>query len=124
MDGTEVRAALAKNIKAFRGRRNWSQADLAEKSGLSIVYLSDIERGNKWPYLDTLVKIAGAFKIEVYELLKPENTPSPTIAKILAEYNEEITAILEKSFEMAKKYTSQSLTAMQNQYGAASSPTP
>ena len=124
MDGTEVRAALAKNIKAFRGCRNWSQADLAEKSGLSIVYLSDIERGNKWPYLDTLVKIAGAFKIEVYELLKPENTPSPTIAKILAEYNEEVTAILEKSFEMAKKYTSQSLTAMQNQHSAKSSTTP
>jgi len=118
MDGTEVRAALAMNIKAFRNRRNWSQADLAEKTGLSIVYLSDIERGNKWPYLDTLVKIAGAFKVEVYELLKPENTPPPTIAKILAEYNEEITAILEKSFEMAKKYTSQSLTAMQNRHGA------
>ncbi|MDR2596294.1 MAG: helix-turn-helix transcriptional regulator [Treponema sp.] len=60
MDKTEVRAALAGNIKAFRGRRNWSQADLAEKSKLSIVYLSDIERGNKWSYLDTLVKIAKA----------------------------------------------------------------
>jgi transcriptional regulator with XRE-family HTH domain len=34
MDKTEVRAALAGNIKAFRGRRNWSQIDLAEKFGL------------------------------------------------------------------------------------------
>jgi len=122
MDGTEVRAVLAKNIKVFRGRRNWSQADLAEKSGLSIVYLSDIERGNKWPYLDTLVKIAGAFKIEVYELLKPENMPPPNTAKIQAKYNEEIIAILDKSFEMAKKYTSQSLTAMQNRQGKLSKP--
>jgi len=118
MDGTEVRAVLARNIKAFRGRKNWSQADLAEKSGLSIVYLSDIERGNKWPYLDTLVKIAGAFKVEIYELLKPENTPPPTVSKILTEYNEEVIAILEKSFEIAKKYTSQSLTAMQEQHSA------
>jgi transcriptional regulator with XRE-family HTH domain len=116
MDGTEVRATLARNIKAFRGRRNWSQADLAEKSGLSIVYLSDIERGNKWPYLDTLVKIAEAFKVEVYELLKPGDTPPPTPAKILAKYNEEVTAIIEKSFETAKKHASQSLTAMKNQY--------
>ena len=120
MDGTEVRAALAKNIKAFRGRRNWSQADLAEKSGLSIVYLSDIERGNKWPYLDTLVKLAKAFKIEVFELLKPENMPPPNTAKIQAKYNEEIIAILDKSFEMAKRYTSQSLTAMQNRNGKTS----
>jgi len=120
MDGTEVRAVLAKNIKAFRGRRNWSQADLAEKSGLSIVYLSDIERGNKWPYLDTLVKIAGTFNVDVYELLKPENTPPPNTAKIQAKHNEEIIAILDKSFEIARKYTSQSLTAMQSQHGKVS----
>jgi transcriptional regulator with XRE-family HTH domain len=115
MDATEVRATLAGNIKAFRGRRNWSQADLAEKSGLSIVYLSDIERGNKWPYLDTLVKIAEAFKVEAYELLKPGDAPPPSAAKILAKYNEEVAAIIEKSFEIAKKHVSQSLTAMKNQ---------
>jgi transcriptional regulator with XRE-family HTH domain len=116
MDGTEVRAVLARNIKTLRGRRNWSQADLAEKSGLSIVYLSDIERGNKWPYLDTLVKIAGVFKVDVYELLKPENTPPLTNAKIQAKYNEEITAILDKSFEIAKKYASKSIITMQDQH--------
>ncbi|WP_461256956.1 helix-turn-helix domain-containing protein [Treponema sp. R80B11-R83G3] len=116
MDKVEVRATLARNIKAFRGRRNWSQADLAEQSKLSIVYLSDIERGNKWPYLDTLVKIAKAFNVEVYELLKPENTQSLTTGKILAKYNEEVNAILEKSFEMAKKITSRSLIALQKQH--------
>ena len=41
MDGKGVRAVLAGNIKEFRSRRNWSQADLAEKTGLFIVYLSD-----------------------------------------------------------------------------------
>jgi len=116
MDGTEVRAALAKNIKTLRYRRNWSQADLAEKSELSIVYLSDIERGNKWPYLDTLVKLANAFKVEVYELIKPENIPSFDNTAVLAKYNDEVSAILEKSFEMARKHVSQSLTAMQKQY--------
>ncbi|MCL2762685.1 MAG: helix-turn-helix domain-containing protein [Treponema sp.] len=122
MDGTEIRATLARNIKALRGRRNWSQADLAEKSELSIVYLSDIERGNKWPYLDTLVKLAQAFKVEVYELLKPENTPPPATAAILAKYNEEVAAIFEKSLEMAAKHASQSLTAMQNQYRKKTTP--
>jgi len=116
MDGTEVRAALAKNIKALRYRRNWSQADLAEKSDLSIVYLSDIERGNKWPYLDTLVKLAAAFNIEVYELLKPENITPPGSASVLAKYNDEVTAIFEKSLEIAKKHASRSLTAMQKHY--------
>jgi transcriptional regulator with XRE-family HTH domain len=88
---------------------------LAEKSGLSIVYLSDIERGNKWPYLDTLVKLAEAFKVEVYDLLKTENTPLPTAAAVFDQYNEEVAAIFEKSLEIAKKHASQSLAAMRKQ---------
>ena len=119
MDGAEVRATLARNIKAFRGRRNWSQVDLAEKSGLSVVYLSDIERGNKWPYLNTLVKLAGAFKVEVYELLMPENILNPTpatAAAILDKYTKDVAAIFEKSLEVARKRASQSLAAVRDQY--------
>jgi len=117
MNGAEVRATLARNIKAFRSRRNWSQADLAEKSELSIVYLSDIERGNKWPYLDTLVKLAKAFNVEIYELLMPENTAHPTTAaSILDKYTREVAAIFEESLELARKRTSQSLAAMHDQY--------
>ena len=116
MGGTEVRAVLARNIKAFRSRRNWSQADLAEKSGLSIVYLSDIERGNKWPYLDTLVKLAESFKVEVYELLKPENTLPPTVAATLTKYTEEAEASFNKSLEIAGKQISKSLKALRKQY--------
>ena len=116
MDGREVRAVLAKNLKTLRARRDWSQADLAEKAGLSIVYLSDIERGNKWPYLDTLVKLAGAFKVQVYELLMPENTVPPTGSAILTKYTEEVTAIVAKSLETAGKNASRSLAVLRKQY--------
>ena len=116
MDGQEVRVALAKNIKAFRANRNWSQADLAEKTGLSIVYLSDIERGNKWPYLDTLVKLANAFKVEVYELLKPENVMLPSANAILSKYTQEVTDILMKNLKTAEKNVTQSLAALQDKY--------
>ena len=83
---------------------------------MTIVYLSDIERGNKWPYLDTLVKLAKAFKVEVYELLKPENALPPDAAAILAEFTEDAVDVLEKSLEMAGKQVSQSLIGMRNQY--------
>jgi transcriptional regulator with XRE-family HTH domain len=53
-----------------------SQAVLAEKAEISIPFLSDIERGNKWPYMDTLINIAKALNAEVYELLKPGETVS------------------------------------------------
>jgi transcriptional regulator with XRE-family HTH domain len=38
---------------------------LAEKADISIPFLSEIERGNKWPYPDTLSKLAKALKIEL-----------------------------------------------------------
>ena len=116
MNAVEVRATLARNIKAFRVYKNWSQADLAEKSGLSIVYLSDIERGNKWPYLDTLVKLAEAFKVEVYELLMPENTLPPATTDILVKFTEDAVAVLEKSLETTGKQVSQSLFSMRDWY--------
>jgi len=116
MDVKEVRTTLAMNIKALRSHRNWSQAELAEKSMLSIVYLSDIERGNKWPYLDTMVKLADAFKIEVYELLKPKSIPPPTVESILTEYTEELTEILTKTYETMERKTLQSLTSLRDEY--------
>jgi transcriptional regulator with XRE-family HTH domain len=73
MNGPEIRAVLAQNIKSFRTHREWSHADLAEKADISIPFLSEIERGNKWPYPDTLSKLAKALKIEVYELFRQES---------------------------------------------------
>jgi transcriptional regulator with XRE-family HTH domain len=70
MGGDEVRGILARNLKAFRNHRDWSQAVLAEKAGISIPFLSEIERGNKWPYPDTLSSLARALDIEVYEFFR------------------------------------------------------
>ena len=116
MEGEAVRIILAGNIKRYRKRRNWSQADLAEKSGLSIVYLSDIERGNKWPYLDTLVKLAEAFEIEVFELIKPQDALSADTVSILAQFSDETSAIIEKSLEAMKKSVLQSLVNLRDHY--------
>jgi transcriptional regulator with XRE-family HTH domain len=73
MGGNEIRVILGKNLKRCRARRAMSQADLAEDAGISIPFLSDIERGNKWPYMETLVNLAEALHVEPYELLKPED---------------------------------------------------
>ncbi|MDR3123780.1 MAG: helix-turn-helix domain-containing protein [Treponema sp.] len=117
MGGDRVRAILAGNLKLYRGRRNWSQADLAEKSDLSVVYLSDIERGNKWPYLDTLVKLAAAFEMEVFELLKPQQDAlSADTASFVEKFSEETAAIIEKSLETMRKNILQSLLNLRDQY--------
>ena len=71
-----------------------------------------MERGNKWPYLDTLVKLVEACKVEVYELLKPENTLPPATTDILVKFTEDSIAVLEKTLETAGKQASRLLIAI------------
>jgi transcriptional regulator with XRE-family HTH domain len=101
MEGKEVRALLGKNLKLYRGLRAMSQAALAEKAGISIPFLSDIERGNKWPYMETLINIANALKIDVYELLKPVETGSNESEDALIKYLDVFSALIHQSIDQS-----------------------
>jgi len=90
MTELELRAVLSQNIKRFRSYRKLSQADFAEKINISIPFLSDIENGKKWASPITLVKIADALDIEVYELLKPESIIPDNAVNILEKYTADI----------------------------------
>ena len=68
MDGQAIKDTLGKNIKIVRARRGLSQANLAEKADISIPFLSNIERGIKYPQPDMLSKIASSLGVEVNEL--------------------------------------------------------
>jgi len=70
MGGQEIKATLGKNIKLIRALRQYSQADLAEKADISITFLSNIERGLKYPKPAILSQIADALSVEAYELFK------------------------------------------------------
>jgi transcriptional regulator with XRE-family HTH domain len=90
MGGQEIREILAQNIKSFRNHRQWSQADLAYEADISIPFLSDIERGNKWPYPDTLSKLAKALNVEVHELFRQEGAVARETQDIIARVVKEI----------------------------------
>jgi transcriptional regulator with XRE-family HTH domain len=68
-----IKDILRENIKKYRQRRNLSQFALASKVNISTNFLADIEAGNTWVSAQTLSKLAKAFEIEAYELLKPDN---------------------------------------------------
>ena len=68
MTGEEVREALARNIKKLRAQKGFSQAQLAEKADISLPFMSSIEQSSKWPYPDTLAKIASALEVDVSDL--------------------------------------------------------
>ncbi|GHV77553.1 hypothetical protein AGMMS49942_23740 [Spirochaetia bacterium] len=116
MEEKEVRDTLASNLKRLRSRLSLTQEELAEKAGISVVFLSAVERANKWPYLDTLVRLAKALNAEVYELLTPEKTLSPDTSAVLDKYTEEVAIILAKSVESFEKTASKALKNLSKHY--------
>ena len=94
MTERELLKVLSGNIKLYRGRYNWTQAELAEKISISINFLSDIETGKKWASPINLVKLADIFNIKVYELLKPVDILPDNVNIFMEKYTEDIfTAI-------------------------------
>jgi transcriptional regulator with XRE-family HTH domain len=63
------KSTLAQNIKRLRKQLKLSQEELAKKAGITYSTLIKIESGvNKNPTLETLCKLAEAFKISLDEL--------------------------------------------------------
>jgi transcriptional regulator with XRE-family HTH domain len=74
--GQELRSILGKGIRFYRQQRQLSQANLAEKANISITFLSNIERGIKYPTSDTLSAIANGLDVEVFELFRHDHSPA------------------------------------------------
>lgn len=61
---------LSANVKKLRKKQHLSQEQLAQKAGITYSTLIKIESGlNKNPTLETLTKIANAFKVKIDELV-------------------------------------------------------
>ncbi len=60
---------IAKNLKRIRKSRDITQEELAEKVGVSLGWISRIERGINAPNLKLLTKIAKTLGIQVKDLI-------------------------------------------------------
>jgi len=102
MTASDLRQILSKNIKLLRSQRSLSQIELAEKADISIPFLSNIERSNKWPYPETLVKLAKALEVEVYVLFQEKMPPQPAnVRNTLARFKKDISVSLHKTVSAA-----------------------
>jgi transcriptional regulator with XRE-family HTH domain len=61
---------FGERLKELRGKKNFTQEDLADKVGVDRSYMGFLERGEKNPTLRNLVRIAKAFDISLSELFK------------------------------------------------------
>jgi len=64
------RRILGDAIRAERKKAELSQEKLAEKAGLSTVFISRVELAKESPSVDSLVKIARAMGVRVCALVK------------------------------------------------------
>jgi transcriptional regulator with XRE-family HTH domain len=99
MDEAGLRSIFSFNIKRFRSRKGLSQEKLAEKIDISTNYLSDIETGKGWVSPFSLVKIASALEIEVFELFKPPETVPESTVSLINGYLDDFSLSLRASFE-------------------------
>jgi transcriptional regulator with XRE-family HTH domain len=117
MGGKEIRAVFGKNVKLYRNRRNWSQADLSENANISINFIGDIERGNKWPHPDTLTKLADALEIKVFELFIEEDIElNQEIQALMSQFIKDVSLIINKSVTLS---LNQSIEYVRKQYKLA-----
>ena len=69
------RESLGRRIADHRGKRGWTQTDLAERLGISRVAVSHLEADMSTPGERTIALLAGLFKQEPHELVAGTTYP-------------------------------------------------
>lgn len=87
------------SLRARRRAMNLTLKDVAEASGLSVSYISSIERGKSSPTLDNLVKICDALHVTVSDLM---TTPSDD--KLLVKKGERVIVLQERGNQYENIY--------------------
>ena len=65
----EIRLRFAQNLRTLRRLKNISHEELAFSAGISRVYLSDVERGNRAVTIDVMGKLAVGLDVDLVVLL-------------------------------------------------------
>jgi hypothetical protein len=69
LKGEDLRVILGIKLKQLRQQRRFSLKELAEKTNLSLSYLSEIEKGRKYPKPEKIIELAKALDISFDELV-------------------------------------------------------
>ena len=78
MNEISIESVVSENIKSLRKKLGWSQEFLAERTGVSAPYITQIEVGKRTPSLDIVEKLALALGVEYKTLFDTKNTVDNT----------------------------------------------
>jgi transcriptional regulator with XRE-family HTH domain len=97
MTEKDLHKIFSTNIRKNRKTLGLSQVQLANKTGVSVNFINDLESGKKWASPATMLKLAGVFKVEAYELLKPPGLMPDNVGSILKKYADDIHAAVDEA---------------------------
>ena len=63
-----LKTLFGKNLRKFRRRKDLTQEKLAEVLGVSVEFVSNMERGVNAPSFETIEKITNAFDLSAAQL--------------------------------------------------------
>lgn len=84
--------ALAAGMKRLRKRLGLTQAALAEVAGLHVQYVSQVERQQRSPAMDTIDRLADALGVSPAELFSAGESPASSRTSEVAERVEALLA--------------------------------
>ncbi len=68
----DMRRLVGRNVRRIRKDKGLTQETLAEVSGFSQQYLSDLERGRRNPSIVTLYELSQALGVSHVDLVQPD----------------------------------------------------
>lgn len=69
-----AKVLLGRRIRSLRNAKGWTQQELGNRADINYKFLGEIERGQKNPSFNVLLKIATALGMELPELFRFEHT--------------------------------------------------
>ncbi len=78
-------ASFARQLRAARQARGWTQAELAERAGIAVEVCGRLERGRVLPRADTLVRLAMVLGVSTDALLGQAPASGGSLERTAAE---------------------------------------
>jgi transcriptional regulator with XRE-family HTH domain len=68
---TDLKIKFGKQLRKYRRIKDLTQEQLAELVGISVDFVSLIERGQSGPSFDTIQKVADVLEVKVEDFFEP-----------------------------------------------------
>ncbi|MGP1603305.1 MAG: helix-turn-helix domain-containing protein [Treponema sp.] len=91
---SEIAEIVGQNIRQLRKQSGWTQEKLAEKAGISVPFMTQIELARKTASLDVIGAIAKAFGVSYERLFKSSTIENKDILYALRLLEKDLTAAI------------------------------